>query len=268
MLFPERERVIYDKNPLESVVCQLRFPSILKIDSELPSRFQDRIRAEYPQFKQRPLLAAGFNLTPELSKLVGESFLPMGGGQQAYDFSSEDSHWQVSLTREFVALTAKKYRRWEEFKGRLASVRAAFEAEYTPSSYSRIGLRYQDVIRRSELNLKDVEWAELLEQHIAGELGAPNIAGAIQVAKRELLINLENGQGHVRIKHGLAFASETAEVCYMIDADFYTDQKMELPHATARLDHFNVEAARLFKWCIRERLHTAMGPQVIPPSRV
>jgi uncharacterized protein (TIGR04255 family) len=265
MLFPARERIIYDKNPLETVVCQLRFPSILKIDAELPAKFQDRIRAEYPLLKQQSLLAGGLKLPPELSKLLGEGLLPVaGGGQQAYDFSAADSQWQVSLTRESVALTAKRYQRWEEFRGRLVNVRAAFEEIYTPSCYSRIGLRYQDVIRRSVLNLKDVEWAKLLEPHIAGELGAPNIAGATQVAKRELLIKLEDGQGQVKIQHGLARASDTDEVCYVIDADFFTDQRTELQDASGKLAHFNVEAARLFRWCITERLHTAMGPRFIP----
>ena len=48
MPFPEATRVIYHKNPLTDVICQLRFPPILKIDSEIPSLFQDTIREQYP----------------------------------------------------------------------------------------------------------------------------------------------------------------------------------------------------------------------------
>ena len=34
------DRVLYDKNPLESVICQVKFPTILRVDSELPSAFK------------------------------------------------------------------------------------------------------------------------------------------------------------------------------------------------------------------------------------
>src|SRR2546430_17531048 len=106
MLFPESERVVYDKNPLASVICQLRFPPILKIDAELPSTFQDRIRAEYPLLKQRELSEAGFNLTPELSKVLGEEMLlSIRGGKRVYDFYSGDERWQLSLARGCIADT-------------------------------------------------------------------------------------------------------------------------------------------------------------------
>jgi hypothetical protein len=44
--FPESERIIYAKNPLESVICQLRFPAILKISSEPPVEFQETLRKD------------------------------------------------------------------------------------------------------------------------------------------------------------------------------------------------------------------------------
>jgi hypothetical protein len=46
------ERVLYEKNPLESVICQVRFPTILRVDSEVPSDFQDRIRGRFPIFSE------------------------------------------------------------------------------------------------------------------------------------------------------------------------------------------------------------------------
>jgi uncharacterized protein (TIGR04255 family) len=47
MTFPEDSpRVIYGRNPLEQVICQIRFPTILKIDTELPAAFQEQIRSD------------------------------------------------------------------------------------------------------------------------------------------------------------------------------------------------------------------------------
>lgn len=38
---------------MEAVSCQLQFPVILKIDSEMPYLFQEKIRDEFPLFEQR-----------------------------------------------------------------------------------------------------------------------------------------------------------------------------------------------------------------------
>ena len=45
----EQSRQIYRRRQLLEVICQLRFPDILKIESTAPAEFQDQIRAEYPQ---------------------------------------------------------------------------------------------------------------------------------------------------------------------------------------------------------------------------
>ena len=51
MKFPESPRVRYSRNPLLEVICQLRFPKILSIETEVPVGFQEDIRSEYPVFK-------------------------------------------------------------------------------------------------------------------------------------------------------------------------------------------------------------------------
>ena len=37
---PEAEWVIYETNPLHEVICQVRFPRILKLETETPIEFQ------------------------------------------------------------------------------------------------------------------------------------------------------------------------------------------------------------------------------------
>ena len=54
MPFPETsQKIIYKKNPLDRVICQLRFPPILKIDTELPDKFQESIRNDFPEFQEK-----------------------------------------------------------------------------------------------------------------------------------------------------------------------------------------------------------------------
>jgi uncharacterized protein (TIGR04255 family) len=263
MHFPISERVIYTPNPLAEVICQVRFPRILKIDLTLPSAFQERVKSRYPVLTESGPIAAPGPLSPEVASALG--FDPaLLGMQRAFDLASEDGRWRLSLTSQFVALTTVHYERWEIFKEHLLFSLDAFIAEYTPPYFSRVGLRYRDLIRRSALKLGDAKWHTLLRPHILGELSNPEVEDSADEAARQLVLRLDSPDAaRVRLYHGFVKYSDQAETCYLIDADFFTESRMESRHVgdtEPTLDQFNREAGRLFRWCISDRLHTALGP--------
>ena len=258
MPFPDSRRVIYENNPLEEVICQLRFPSILRISSEAPAAFQERIRREYPILRENQASPLAPELPPEIAKLMALEVT----STTSYDFISADELWTVGLTRDSLSLSTRSYERWEEFREHLREPLDSFVEEYSPAFYTRIGLRYKDVIRRSTLGLEGVDWSELLKPHIAGALSSPDVADAIDNSVNQLVVRLENN-GRVRLHHGLAKHKPTKEPCYVIDSDFYTEQRTETKNAIETLDYFNRLSGRLFQWCIADRLHEAMRPRNI-----
>ncbi|WJI52911.1 TIGR04255 family protein [Mesorhizobium sp. C089B] len=65
--FPNSERVIYARSPLVQVICQIRFPKILRIEASPPADFQDQVRDLYPIVEQQ--LPPGMqDLPPEVAK--------------------------------------------------------------------------------------------------------------------------------------------------------------------------------------------------------
>lgn len=262
MAFPDKPRVIYEKNPLEEVICQLRFPTILKIDTEAPAAFQESIRADYPFYKSRPALKLPEGLPADVATLLVKD-LPLGG-QVAHDFTTRDEKWTAGLTREFLALTCRSYDRWENFKRLLAGPLNALQTFYAPAFYTRIGLRYRDIIRRSSLGLEQVGWADLLKPWVASAFGSSDVAADVEHSGHELLIRLPDGRSRVRVHHGTVLDEATKETCYVIDADFFADQQTEPPHALERLDSLNKQARLFFRWCIEDRLHEAMRPNPVP----
>lgn len=70
----EEARQIFKRRQLLEVICQLRFPDILKIESTDPAEFQDRIRGEYPQYQKKVE-----QLPPQI---VNGKPVPQGHGQQ------------------------------------------------------------------------------------------------------------------------------------------------------------------------------------------
>jgi uncharacterized protein (TIGR04255 family) len=262
MPFPDAARVIYNKNPLAQVICQVRFPAILKIDSEIPAVFQERIRQEYPIFNQTiPItLQVPENLKGQIppdafGKLIDTS------GMKNQEFSTEDNQWKVNLTRSSLALSATNYRRWEQFRTRLETpVRALLET-YSPAYYTRIGLRYVNIIRRSLMDLAGVSWSELIEPHMLGPLSSPTVADRIKSSQSINEILLADDVSTVRIMTALVPAEPGGELCYVIDGDFFNEEKTGLQAAFEKLDFLNLRASRLIRWSITDRLHQAMEPQ-------
>ena len=253
MPFPVAERTIYRQNPLAEVICQLRFPTILRIEEGEPAAlFQEAIRANYPLYEEIPV--AGVPIPPQLQHLIA-----IQSGQIERHFSSADQVWMVSLNRNFLALSCRTYTRWERFREHLGATRAAFEQVYAPAFYSRLGLRYRNVIRRSRYNLAGVPWAELLRPHIAAEFSSPDVVNDIQKTAHQISFGLERFAGVVQVRHGLT--ENEGEVCYTIDGDFFTTQRTELENVPDVLDFFNEHTRRLFHWCITPRLHEAMEPE-------
>ncbi len=264
MPFPDSRRVIYKRNPLAEVICQLRFPPILRIDSEAPSRFQEAIRNDYPLYGEAPEMTMVLppNVPPEIAKLI-QGLRPTFGAGKRHVFTTEDRNWEATLTRESLALKTTVYRRWEDFRQRLTILCEALVLAYQPSFFVRIGLRYVDVILRSTLDLASTPWSQLLQPHLAGELSSPEIAEDIETAQRQVLVKLDAQGGRVMIRHGLAVAEPAHEGCFFVDSDFHTERRTELKDANKTLDNFNRAAGCLFRWCIRERLHLALQPESV-----
>jgi|SRR6185437_349449 len=255
MTFPNSPRVIYAENPLVEVVCQLKFPPILKIESELPAEFQELIRVRYPVMQEN---TPDLSLPPAIAKVMSQSVPGFVQGR-TYSFLSEDEQWRVALTREFLALSTVRYTRWETFRERLQEALHALIASYKPSFFVRIGLRYRDVIRKSMPGLEHLNWSRLLRPHILGPLSDPKISTAIEHSAHDVLIALDNGKGRVRILHGLIRQQNDTDPSYSIDSDFYYEGRTVLEDAFKHLDSFNREAGNLFRWCITPVLHKHLG---------
>jgi uncharacterized protein (TIGR04255 family) len=258
---PASQRVVYERNPLIEVICQVRFPPVLRIVAEPPAEFQERIRGEYPLMNEKwPDAIELPQGIPALVADVVKNALPKGK-LVGYDFASADEKWKVSLTREFLALTTTTYRRWEEFRTHLHEPLNALMEIYTPAFFNRVGLRYQDLIRRSALGLgPETAWADLLKPHVAGILAVPELAASVDDALSQTVINFPCFRSKVRINYGIVQAADSKEDCYLIDSDFFTDERTNSSDVHTILDYFNRQSGRLFHWCIQDRLHAAMEP--------
>ena len=261
MTFPETSRVVYRKNPLENVICQLRYPPILRIDSEVPSQFQEAIRTEYPLYKEmtefRHAIAAG--VKPQGPQEVA---MQLTGSSKNYVFSNEEETRRINLTRTFFSMSTSDYHRWENFVDKLRNSYDRLQEIYSPPFFTRIGLRYVNVFERSELGLDNVDWKELLRPCFLGLLSS-SVANVVKSSESTHEIELSDKESMVRIKTSLVINENTSEYCYMVDSDFFTQKKIPPQDVLEKLDFLNCQASNLIQWTMTPKLHNAMEPQKI-----
>ena len=264
MPFPPSERIIFKKNPLVQVLCQLKFPPILRIDTEIPSQFQDLIRARFPLYTVKP--EGNLDIPDNIAETIPPEILRsfnLGPVKQNHEFVSENGDLKINLTSSFVALTANSYERWESFSESLdVAIRAVTEV-YSPANYSRIGLRYIDVIDRDELALEGTEWGQLLNVHILSLAGSEITAGHVINHNSEHLIALDNGTSVVKIRTKFVTDAENDNRKFLIDSDFSENNTTPIEDASALLSYFNIRSSRFIQWCISEKLKSAMEGQLL-----
>lgn len=255
--FPDRNRVIYAKNPLVEVICQIKFPRILDIDAALPAAFQNAIRREYPLFRLRE----GYRIQVKTPSFESGQEPPKIDTARTYDFLSQDEKWKVSLGGDFVALTATSYTRWEEFRDHLTSCLGVALAIYQPSLFTRIGLRYKDLIVRSVIQKEGTPWRDLIRPPILGLLESREIDESAIVASQSSFQAAVTA-GNLHVQHGLVKSAENDEIAYLIDADWSTEEKLSAgaDNALAKLELLHETAGKFFRWCITDTLHDAMEP--------
>lgn len=266
MPFPEVERVIYRLNPLKSVICQLRFPPILIIDAEIPAKFQERVRDDFPLFEQAGD-STTLSLPDDIARLVPTELkesLTIHGNKR-YQFISSDKSRSISLTKDFLALEVKQYERWEDFRSHLVLAVTSLIEVYRPAHFTRVGLRYQNVISRANLGLEGTSWHELLDRFIIGPLAEKTMLSRVVENHGAFTLRLTDEGEFVRIQYGLGTENTdfTAQEGFLLDNDFYTDTVIpaEVNNVASRIDRYNTLNRRLFWLCISERLHQAMGPE-------
>lgn len=259
MKFPYSPRIRYSRSPLVEVICQIRFPPILKIETGVPVDFQEAVRTNYPVLN----ISRSLEL-PLFSELQYESPSGILGQSMSYEFVNKEGDWKLVLASNFIALSTFNYIQWEQFKERLLTAIDILVKYYSPSYFTRIGLRYQDVIIRSEIGLDNCPWQDLLKIPILGIFAANDLPSEDFIETLSIFAcRLDYADATVRVRHGLARKNQSEELGYLIDADFYTDRNTEIKDAIETLEFFKREAGCFFRWCITETLHQALEPQPI-----
>jgi uncharacterized protein (TIGR04255 family) len=258
-MFSHEDRCIYRKNQLADVICQLRFPEILSISTNLPAEFQDAIRDEYPQYSSKTEPTA-----PKLEGNPGNLSIVNQPSTINYQFASADGAWRINLTSKFISLSSNKYTSWEEFAKRLDKPLVAFIKIYKPAYFERVGLRYLNFISRNDLSLNGTPFSELFQQTYLGILADEEIreeqttrvgVDAEFAVRGGCRAKIHAGPGLVK-RNGQA----EKEIKFIFDQGLYMSGNVPVNYSAGALETLHSQAFSIFRGAITDTLHDALEP--------
>lgn len=257
MHLEEFERVEYKHNILFEVVFQARFPDIMKISKEDPAEFQDIVRKDgYPEFElEVPLVPPG--MPKEVESAVSTD--------KTFRFFSEERDWQISLAKNFIALSCTaNYSNYEDFSERLKKVLESFNTIYEPSYFTRIGLRYRDIANETFLSHRTVDVKDFIPEYIFPELSILKIK---EIKSLQKVSRLDDGDVNANVVHVLSEVSGKFgkhqlenEESYIIDIDCFVESRIEgITDVVNKCPTFKRLIWNIFQWSITDKLREAMG---------
>lgn len=254
MDFPAVERVLYDKNPLAEVVCQFRFPRLLALDEGIPAEFQRLIGSAYPFVETQEVAQLSFGIGVAPAAPITRT---------SYSFITEDRLYKVNLSSEAITMSTERYVSWGEFFPHIRQGLEALLNAYPVPMFTRVGLRYVDVISRRALGLADVRWSDLVRQSALGLLAEHEVPiDDVLELNAATALKLEPS-GKVVVRTGFGTTEQTGdEQVFVVDADFFEEGSIKgLTDAVEICTRFNATAGRAFRWFLSPQLHAALGPR-------
>ena len=261
-MFSTDTRCIYRNNQLAEVICQLRFPEILTIETTIPAQFQEVIREEFPRYSVRKEAPA-----PKLTGTPGNFRMENQALKNNYQFVSADGVWRINLTSTFISLACSRYACWEDFAAKLDKPLAAFIQTYRPAFFERLGLRYLNFISRRALELDGTPFRELLQPQYLGLLADEQVqenATTRNSMDAELAIR---GGCRAKIHAGPGMVTKNGqsdnEIKFVFDLDLYMPGNVAVNLSAGALQTLHSQAFPIFRGAITDTLHDALEPNAV-----
>jgi len=260
MTFPQKTRVVYGKNPLVTVACQLEFPSILSIDSEKKmAEFQEILRHNgYPsytvstkQIKQPSNISLRSSVEPEQVN--------------THSFQSDDGKFVLFLNHGFLSFETKKYEQWEIFNNKLEYLLNEFDKYFEPSFYTKIGLVYVDVFDRKKMGLSTskVKLSDILQPFMLGMLNTDDIRQKVSSYQSVTEINLFDNESILKVSQQTMRRQDDEALCVLVNSEFYYPKKILFASILPKLDFLHKDASNFIQWIVTPDFHLKMEPKEI-----
>jgi uncharacterized protein (TIGR04255 family) len=249
----KKPRKEYPKNPLDSVVVQLRFAPILKI-SELIPQFQEGIRERLPEFERSKENSLSVN-SADQSVTVEE--------ETKFQFRDESGQFSLTLKENAIALSHSPYSSRENLLDLFYRATNLLEQLVERVRPKRLGVRYINTLNRermaSELGKQAVEWGELVNSDYL-----PEKPGVLSLKQTSFLNQInsvvasnegdssEPDSGEMTLRYGLVHTDSERRIDYRLDIDRFVEGGFDVGSIPALSQSFIEDIYSMFHEVIGE----------------
>lgn len=251
--FPPKPEIQLDHPPLEEVVCQVRFPPILRISTEEPVDMQEQLRHRFPLLEVEQGVQVQF-------PVLGNPEAPSAEIKpRLYRFRTSDKQTAVSLTVNFFAVSSTQYKHWNDFAHSLQLAHDAVQNIYQPAFATRIGLRY---INRLTLDNTRTQSRDELFDLLCPQLVAM-LRGQVWEDADKMGSVLSFTEKAATLNFRVAYETVDNLPNFLLDFDYSETGELPLDGLVERCDHYHTIIYNAFRWCLREE-----GLERFQPVRV
>jgi uncharacterized protein (TIGR04255 family) len=238
----------FPRNFIRQAVCELRFPTLMSLGgTKPPEKFVAALRKRFP-----------------IAETINEFTVGAGQGSvtsHAHQFKSTKLVWTASLKQSAVVLEGTRYTTYADFRERAQEVLDAALLVIDSDFFTRVGLRYINVVPTDEAPM--TEWINpALVQPLIGHgfTGISEFAGKLAMSAED---------GGCLLQHGINIEADEPGPTqrppdYVIDIDTY---RVDIPAVDVMsiLDANHRQAFSLFSWALGSRAKALL--QVDSPRR-
>jgi uncharacterized protein (TIGR04255 family) len=238
------------KAPLDEVVCQVKFPPILRIAKDTPIEFQEAVRERFPE------LRVEHGVLVQIPGIVSSEKPAMEGMSKSFRFMTSDGKSHIALAPGFVALTTKQYTHWGNFQQDLNMAAQAVRNIYHFPYATRIGLRFVNRFTRKNTGCKNLsEILDLFRTELTCLLRTE-----VWTEPTEMLtqIILKDKQGRLALRSG--FGKDQNEVFFVLDFDYFEEGQLPLERLKQRIERYHSRIYEAFRWCLLDDSLTRFEP--------
>lgn len=226
---PEVKPIKFKRNYIDIAVCELRFPTLLELESKPPLNLHKHLRKKYPGYEKLELLNNGNN-----------EGVP---GRFRYLFKSRNGDWTITIHAGALSLETRNYTEFSDFCSRLSELLDLSKSLIDSDFFTRIGLRYINKIPIKDGVLSGWINDELISQIISGPYG--------EISKHVTEIRGKTKSGEYMFRQAMSIKDGQIDA-YILDYD-YSKEDVEFENALQLISDFNKENFSFFHWCLGEK---------------
>ena len=232
---PSVNRVQFERNTIDTAVCEVRFPTLLDIEQREPRELQRALRKRFPHFQTQRLV---------------QSEADSDGPRVRYLFESRKHESKVVLHASSIAVETNSYKNFESFSESLIHVVNSALPLIDSDFFTRVGLRYIN-----KVSIDD----GVIDGWVNADLVAPIDTGVLGTLEKYIQeIRGYSECGRYTFRHGIAETNESKSLEYFFDFDFY-ETNVEASDLQRLATNFNTEIFRFFLWAVGDKVRNKLG---------